>query len=158
VRNLITAELAVVEMSAKAMSGKASPTPKKRNFVILPRKSALRRERVNIVAMNKGLHGITIAPKKKPFINPLARGFLTIGTRILGRSFPTSIFTRSSKLITINIPKAIGDTTSITLVSDTCRTVVNKRPSSNINRITPEVIIRPNRAMVMRRDSLLVDS
>jgi hypothetical protein len=108
--------------------------------------------------MNKGLHGTTIAPKKKPFMNPLPRGLLTIGTRILGRSFPTSIFTRSSKLITINIPKATGDTTSITLVSDTCRTVVNKRPSSNINRITPEVIIRPNRAMVRRCDSLLAGS
>jgi|GEM_PF-6767739 len=57
-------------------------------------------------------------------------------------------------LIMNKMPKTIGETISTTLVSETSKIVVNTRPVRNINRITPKVIMTPNKKMVLRLGSL----
>ena len=103
---------------------------------------------VKRAAINRGLQGTTIAPKKKPYVRELTQGLLVMGARPFGRNLPISTLKINSKLIMNSMPKATGDTIAMTLVSDTSRTVVNISPSNIINRITPEVITKPNRKMV----------
>ncbi len=103
---------------------------------------------VNSTAINGGLHGTTIAPKKNPKTKALSKGLVPRGASVLGRYLPTSISTINSMLIIINIPKAMGDTISITLVKATCRMVVKINPSSSMKTTIPAVMISPNIAMV----------
>ncbi|MEE9585564.1 MAG: hypothetical protein V3W09_01535 [Nitrososphaerales archaeon] len=53
--------------------------PKNKKFRIFARKLIVDNVLVNSAAMNNGLHGITIAPKKKPNVNELTTGFFTAG-------------------------------------------------------------------------------
>lgn len=138
------APLLVAEMAEKINSGKPIPMPKARKFRIFRKKFMLDMVFVNSTAMNSGLHGTTMAPKKKPYMNARRRGFPATGTRALGRYLPTSTSNINSKLMTINIINATGETIPITLVSDASRKVVNTNPSRNMNNITPDAIIRPN--------------
>lgn len=101
---------------------------------------------VKSAAMNNGLHGMTIAPKKNPNRSALKKGFLTAGVWNFGRNLPMSILKISSILIIASIVNAIGDTIPITLFRESCKNVVNINPSKNINKITPKVMIIPNKA------------
>ena len=146
--------LAAVETSENANKGKAIPIPKDRKFITLPMKPTVDIVLAKRAAINKGLQGTTIAPKKKPYIKATSKGFLAAGVWICGRNLPISILNISIKLMIISMPNAIGDTIPITLVKDTCRNVVNINPSSTMNKITPEVTINPKKAIVFLSDSL----
>ena len=77
-------------------------------------------------------------------MNAESNGFLNTGTLYFGKNLPISMLNINSTLIIIKVPKAIGDTMPIILVSDTCSTVVKINPNRNINIITPKVMISPN--------------
>ena len=140
--------LEAVEISEKTRSGKAIPTPKNRKRRRFPRKSIVDTVLVKRTAMNRGLQGITIAPKKKPNNNALSIGFLAAGVWVLGMNLPMSMLNISSKLIITSMPKAIGEIISITLVRETFKIVVKTSPNNVMNRTTPKVTINPNNAIV----------
>ena len=140
--------LEAVEISEKIRSGKPIPIPKNKKRRIFPRKSIVDIVLVKRTAMNRGLQGITIAPKKKPNNNALSIGFLAAGVWVLGINLPMSILNISNKLIIISMPNAIGEIISITLVRDTFKIVVKISPNNVMNRTTPKVTIDPNNAIV----------
>ncbi len=141
------------------------PMPKNKKRAIFTAKSMPVAVVVKRTAINAGLHGTTIAPKKNPYMKALAQGFLTMGARPFGRNLPRSMSTlktNDKRLVTIsrrlmmsNMPKAIGEAICMMLVKDTSRMVVNIRPIKNIKMIMPAVIISPNKKMVSRPVSLL---
>jgi len=153
-RNFIIVALEACDIREKTKSGKPIPIPKNMNVIKLLTKSIEITLLAKSAAMNNGLQGTTIAPKKKPYTKAPINGFLTVGVSILGKNLPTSISKISNKLIIISIPKAIGETIPITWVKEISRSVVNIKPSININRTTPNVIITPNKASVFLSDSL----
>ena len=57
-------------------NGDPRPIPKERKLNMLEKKSPNKRALAKNVAMNAGLQGRTIAPKKKPKIKALFRGLL----------------------------------------------------------------------------------
>lgn len=140
--------LEAVETSEKMRSGNAIPTPKNKKRRRFPKKSIVDTVLVKRTAMNKGLQGITIAPKKKPNKNALIIGFLTTGARVFGRNLPMSISNISNKLTIISMPNAIGEIISITLVREIFKIVVKISPNNVMNRTTPKLTISPNNAIV----------
>jgi hypothetical protein len=154
------ASVAALEIAAITINGKPMPMPKDTKRAIFTAKSIPVAVVVKRTAINAGLHGITIAPKKNPYVKAFAQGFLAIGARpgrtgrILSMSTSKSkindkrLVTIRKRLIISSMPKAIGEAILITLVRDTSRMVVNTKPSKNIKIITPAVITSPNRKMV----------
>ena len=152
VRKFIIESVAAEEAPASTNRGKPTPTPKNRKRKTFCTKSRVDTALANRMAINPGLHGTTIAPKKKPYRNALTHGFRAMGARPFGRNLQISISTPvtsdlmpvtiSIKLMTSKIPKAIGETTWTTLVKETSNSVVKTSPSRNINSMTPVVIIR----------------
>ena len=120
--------------------------PKERKLSILEVKLSINNALARKAAIKPGLHGITIAPKKKPNPNALFQGFLLVFTFILGINLPKSKLNIKNILIIPNMAKAIGETIAITLVKDCCNKVVKIRPKSNIKIITPKTITAPNKA------------
>lgn len=111
----------------------------------LPNRSALAKNAV----IKAGLHGRTIAPKKKPKINALFRGFLfPVWIFVLGRNLEKSNSNIRAKLIKPKIAKAIGETIPITLVNDFCKSVVKINPNKIIKIIIPDKIVKPNKKNV----------
>ena len=86
VRKFMIASVAAEEIPANTSNGKPTPTPKNRNRKIFCAKSTVDTALVNKIAINPGLHGTTIAPKKNPYRNALIHGFLTRGARPFGRN------------------------------------------------------------------------
>jgi len=78
VRKPIMATLLVEDNNEKANNGKPRPNPNARKLVIFARNSVVVVARAKKAAMNPGLHGKTIAPKKNPKVNALTNGFLEI--------------------------------------------------------------------------------
>ena len=124
--------------------GKDMPIPNAIKFSILTKNSITANALAKRAAINDGLHGITIAPKKNPNTNIPNREFLTFGVLTFGKYLPTSIFNINNMLIINNIKNAIGDIIPIIFVKDTCKNVVNINPNKNINVIMPRVIINPD--------------
>jgi hypothetical protein len=153
VRKVIIVSVAVAERAARTKRGKPMPIPKNRKRSIFSKNPAVDIVLEKRAAINKGLQGTTMAPKKKPKKKALNQGFLVMGACALGSSLPTSTLNTSSKLMTSRIPKAIGDTMLITLVNDTWSTVVKINPRMTINRMTPVVMIMPKKIMVVRPGS-----
>ncbi len=157
---MVTASVAAEEIPASTSKGKATPTPKSKKRETFCIKSTVDTALANRMAINPGLHGTTIAPKKNPYIKALSHGFFVRGARPLGRNLQisTSILetndripvTISTRLITSRMPKAIGEIICTTLVNDISRIVVNTSPSSSIKKIKPELIITPNKKIVFR--------
>ena len=75
VRKFIIVSVAVEETPANTNKGKPTPTPKNRNRKIFCTKSTVDTALANKMAINPGLHGTTIAPKKNPYRNALIQGF-----------------------------------------------------------------------------------
>lgn len=139
--------LAADEIIANKSNGAAMPMPKNKKLRVFKIKSIIASVLANNAAMNAGLHGTTIAPKKKPYKNAVNKGLFVAGAAICGKYLPKSISNINNKLITANIPNAIGETMPITVVKDFCSIVVNISPSRNMNNITPAVTISPRRAI-----------
>ena len=158
VKKLIIASVAAEEAPASTSKGKPMPIPKNKKRNTFSTKSTVATALAKRMAINPGLHGTTIAPKKKPYKKAVTQGFLAMGARPFGRNLQmsASILETSDRipvmisirLIISSMPKAIGETIWTTLVNDTCRTVVNTNPSKNMNKITPEVITTPNKKIV----------
>jgi len=147
------ASVAVEEIAAKTSRGKPMPMPKKRKRSIFSKKPIADMVLVKRAAIKRGLQGTTMAPKKKPNMKALIQGLRAVGVCALGKNFPTSTLNINSKLITSSTPKAIGDTMPMIFVSDAFSILVKISPSMNMNRIAPEVIIRPKKKMVVLRGS-----
>ncbi len=107
----------------------------------------------NKAAINKGLQGITIAPKKKPNKNPFNNGCLLVGVFGFGMNLETSKLNIKNKLIIPKIPKAIGEIIPITFVNETSNIVVKINPKINIKTITPAVITNPSNVSVFFPES-----
>ncbi len=75
VRKFIIVAVAVEETPANTNNGKPTPIPKNRNRKIFCAKSTVDTALANKMALNPGLHGTTIAPKKNPYRNALTQGF-----------------------------------------------------------------------------------
>ncbi len=79
VRKSITASLAAEEIAAKTSKGKPMPIPKNTNCSTFITKLVVDMVLVKRAAMKRGLHGTTMAPKKKPKVKALSQGFLVTG-------------------------------------------------------------------------------
>lgn len=110
--------LAPADTTANRTNGALMPNPNEMKFSMFTKKLVTVSVLTNNAAMNKGLHGITIAPKNSPKRKDLNHGFSEPGVLILGAYFPISISKMSNRLINVNIMKAIGEITPIALVSE----------------------------------------
>jgi len=63
----------------------------------------------------------------------------------LGKNFAKSTSRISNRLMMERMMKAMGDTTPITVVNDSCKNVVTIRPRILIERITPKLTISPKK-------------
>ena len=72
----------------------------------------------NRTIRDAGLHGRTIAPKKKPKIKALNMGLFLIGAFILGKNFPISKLNIIKILIIPSMANAIGLIIPIDFVKD----------------------------------------
>ena len=135
------------EINENANNGNPSPNPKPRKLVIPDKNCVVVAALAKNAAIKAGLQGKTIAPKKNPNEKALTKGFLeSFGVLAFGMNLPKSTSNIKSKLITNKIPKAIGETIFITLVSDAWNKVVKTMPIKSMNAMTPSVAINPNRA------------
>lgn len=97
------------------------------------------------IIRDAGLHGRTIAPKKKPKRKALVFGFLfEFATLICGKILLKFTLKIRRKLTMKRIPNAIGETISVTLVRDTLKIAVKMRPIRKREVITPRVTIQPS--------------
>ena len=135
-------------MNANKSKGRDIPTPKNTKLSKFVKKSTVEVLIANKIISDAGLHGKTIAPKKKPKINELRKGFLVIGAFILGKNLPKSKLNIKDKLTTAKIPKAIGEIIPIALVSEAWRNFVKINPNKNIEDITPKATINPKKIIV----------
>jgi len=140
----MTLVLQFVDIAENTKRGNANPIPNERKLRIFATALVINADFANKAAINAGLHGTTIAPRKKPYTKALASGFLVSGTFTFGANLPISISNIKIKLIIARTPNAIGDTTPITVVNDICKKVVNTRPRRSINKMTPEATNNPN--------------
>jgi len=76
---LIIASVAALEIAANTNKGKPMPMPKNRRRSTFSRKLKADMVLVKKAAINRGLHGTTIAPKKNPNMKALTQGFLAVG-------------------------------------------------------------------------------
>jgi hypothetical protein len=138
---VLVAEERIENMS----NGNARPIPNDKKFSMFPKKLAVVVVRVFVkkAAISPGLHGKTIAPKKNPNRKALSKGFFVLGVFSCGMYLLKSKLNIKKILIIASIMKAIGETIFITLVSETFSIVVNTKPSSIMNRITPRVTVSP---------------
>ena len=144
----MTFSLHCAEIDANKSRGRDIPTPKSTKLSKFVRKSTVDVLIANKTMSDAGLHGNTIAPKKKPKINELRKGFLVIGAFIFGKNLPKSKSKIKNKLTIASIPKAIGETIPIALVNEAWRNFVKINPNKNIEDITPKATINPNKIIV----------
>ncbi|MDA0524296.1 hypothetical protein J2750_002228 [Methanococcoides alaskense] len=142
-RNLMSLLLFVVDIAEKTSNGKLNPIPKAMKFRKFSRKPVLVRDLANRAAMNAGLHGTTMAPKKNPYKKAVMIGLLLFEMLVLGKNLPISKSSINNILMMNSMPNAIGEIIPMTFVSETCNIVVNNIPRSAIKRITPALIISP---------------
>ena len=148
VKNPITFSLHCAEINANKSNGRDIPTPKNMKLNKFVVKSIVDVLIANNTIKEAGLHGNTIAPKKKPKINELMNGFLSVGDFICGKSREKSKLNIKNKLTTAKIPNAIGEIIPITFVSEACRNLVKIKPIKNIDVTTPIATITPRRIIV----------
>jgi hypothetical protein len=107
------------DSNEKIRSGNPIPKPNEMKVTRFSKKPIVDNVVVKSAAINNGLHGITIAPKKNPKRRALNLGSFEIGVLILGSISPMFMFRINIMLITRSKLKAMGEITPITLVSDT---------------------------------------
>ena len=156
VKNPITFSLHCAEINANKSNGRDIPTPKNMKLNKFVVKSIVDVLIANNTIREAGLQGNTIAPKKKPKIKELKKGFLSIGDFICGKSREKSKLNIKNKLMIAKIPNAIGETIPITFVKDACKNFVKINPNKNIEDITPNATIIP-RSIIPRFDSFPVN-
>lgn len=78
-------------------------------------------------------------------MNALINGLLDLGILARGKNLPASTSKINMILIINKITKAIGEIIPMTFVKEISRKVVNTSPRRSMKKITPEVIIKPNR-------------
>lgn len=133
----------------KVNNGNPIPNPNDRKLSMLEMKSPNKNARAKNVAINAGLHGIKIAPKKKPKMKALFRGLLfVVWIFSFGINLDKSTLNIRAKLINPRIANAIGEITAITFVRDFCKIVVKINPNKIIKMIIPADIVNPNRKKV----------
>ena len=102
----------------KSNNGVPIPKPKSKKFIRLLMKLVVDVLIANRTIRDAGLHGRTIAPKKKPKIKALNMGLFLIGAFILGKNFPISKLNIIKILIIPRIANAIGLIIPIAFVKD----------------------------------------
>ncbi len=142
-KNPIIELLAWVDIAENTNNGKPIPIPNDKNLTMLAMKSTVVMVGINKAAMNNGLQGITIPPKKNPYRKAPRIGFSDWGVLAFGRYLAKSILKISKMLINIKIPNAIGETISITFVREAFRMVVKTKPSNDMKTTTPTTTISP---------------
>ena len=147
VKNPITVLLHCAEINANKSKGRDIPTPKNTKLSKFVKKSTVDVLIANKTISDAGLHGRTIAPKNKPKIKALNKGFFLIGAFTLGNNLPISKLNIIRILIKAKRPKAIGLIIPIAFVKDSWSRNVNINPKTNIEIITPEVTTSPNLTM-----------
>ena len=128
-----------------ASKGNPKPIPKAKKLIMLDVKLLNNNALAKKAAINAGLHGITIAPKKNPKIKALSSGFFAVFTFAFGKNLEKSRLNIKNKLIIPSIANAIGETMPMTFVNDSCKRVVNIKPRRVINITTPKTTIKPNK-------------
>lgn len=106
----------------------------------------------NKTIKDAGLHGRTIAPKKKPKRNALSKGFLDFGVTIFGMNLEKSKLNIRNKPMIARIVNAIGEIIPIALVNEDCKNFVNINPNKNIEDMTPKATTKPKRIIVFLGD------
>ncbi len=138
------------ETKLKANSGAPSPNPNAIKLNMLEIKSPNKKALAKNAAIKAGLHGITIAPKKKPKTNALFNGFLLpVWMFALGINLEKLRSNIKARLIKPRMANATGEIMLMTLVRDFCRRVVNTNPSKTIKIIIPVKIVKPKRKKVL---------
>ena len=75
----MTDSLHCAEINANTSRGRDIPTPKNTKLSKFVKKSTVEVLIANKIISDAGLHGRTIAPKKKPKTYELKKGFLAVG-------------------------------------------------------------------------------
>lgn len=146
VKNPIILLLHLTLNNENTSNGAPNPRPKNKNPNMLVAKLSNSKARAKNTATKAGLHGITIAPKKKPNKRALHKGFFFTGELNRGKNLPKLILKIKTKLTKPNIAKAIGETSPMTLVNEACNNVVNINPKPNIKVKTPATTRTPKSA------------
>ena len=133
-----------MDIAENTNNGKPIPIPNDKNLTMLAMKSTVVMVGINKAAMNNGLQGITIPPKKNPYRKAPRIGFSDWGVFAFGRYLAKSMLKINKILIIIKIPNAIGETIPITFVNDALKIVVNINPNIAIKTTTPKTTINPN--------------
>jgi len=158
VKNPITALLFAADIAANMSKGRDIPMPNTMKFSRFRRKSVVDALIAKSMINDAGLHGRTIAPKKKPKRNEERKGFFVIGAVTFGKNFPTSILKIRKILTMAKIPNAIGEIMPIALVNEVDRSFVNISPNKNMEVIIPTVTMSPNCMIFFLGSSLLFES
>lgn len=144
VKKLITTLLFAAEIIEKINKGNAIPIPKNTKFNRLFMKLIVEVLIENKTINGAGLHGSIMAPKKKPNMNELSKGFLVIGAlTFFGINLVKSKLKINNILTKAKMLNAIGEIIPIALVKDSCNSLVKIKPTSNIDTIIPNVTIIP---------------
>lgn len=117
VRNSIIFLLWLDDIIENASSGNPMPSPNSVKLARLLTGFSNRNDLAKNIEMKAGLHGIMIAPKKNPKLNPLGKGFSNSGAEKLNLDWK-STSSIMAMLRTARIPKATGETVPITAVRD----------------------------------------
>ena len=127
------------ETTPKMNKGSAIPTPNNTKPSKFSKKLLTELETANRTTSEAGLHGKTTIPKNNPNKIELTYGFDTVGDCTCGIYLENSKPNINIKDIIPNIKNAIGETISITDVSETCKNFVKISPTKNILSTTPSV-------------------
>ena len=125
--------------------GRAIPIPKNTKFNRLVVKPIVEVLIANRIIRDAGLHGKTMAPKKKPKINEVKIGFLVIGALTFGKNLEKSRLNIRKILTTAKIPNAMGEIIPIAFVREACKNLVKINPTKNMEDMTPRATIKPRK-------------
>ena len=125
--------------------GRAIPIPKNTKFNRLVVKPIVEVLIANRTIRDAGLHGKTMAPKKKPKINEVKIGFLVIGALTFGKNLEKSRLNIRKILTTAKIPNAMGEIIPIAFVREACKNLVKINPTKNMEDMTPRATIKPRK-------------
>ena len=145
VRKLMTVWLHWAEIIENNNRGRAIPIPKKIKLSKLVVKLIVEVLIANKTIRDAGLHGKTMAPKKKPKRNEVRIGFLAMGALTFGKNLEKSRLNIRNILTTAKIPNAMGEIIPMAFVREACKNLVKINPTKNMEDMTPRATIRPRK-------------